>query len=308
MEERIITDTDFVPEEHVQLDSYDEVYQIEYEILSGVPDFNRTHDNIVRLVKNRPSQLSRKAMLVIWQQELNKIVTALKSFYNKKFETIVYIPITLYRERIETTLQQFEFAKILIGELVQDPNQVDRIVAKDNSRIPNIYELFAETFENFCDTGNGLPVEDVNWNRKVIVDEMLRRGLYDYGRLDKLCHGRYVTSKDFVPSEHYDEKERFFEVFYEDKEHLEKADIDKLMVGLTEEQLREEDNRKVKCGVMYYILRDKLDTYSLAAIINYACRVPYNNKVKKANTNSVEKYLRLYKKHDMNPENSIATT
>ena len=304
MEERFILDTDFVPLEHFQVDCYKEVYQIEYELLYERPDFIRTHDNIVRLVKNYPSNLGRKAILLVWKQELGKTVKALKDYVNKKYVTIVFLPLTSYSERIETTLQQFEFAGNIIDELISNPSQVDEINPQGDFCVPDMYKLFAAAFDNFCAySDTGLPPEDVDYNRRALVGEMQRRGMYDSRRIIEACSDVMLSPKDFEPSEFLNQKRSFLEVFIaEGEDQLDKSEVDKLTVALTEEQKREKDSMKVTCGVLYYILKGKLDDYTLAAVINYACGFEYDHKVKKANKNSIEKYLRLYKKRDLAPE------
>ncbi len=303
MEEKIILDTDFIPREHYQTDIFSEVYQMEYELLFETPDYDRTYNNVIKQISDHKETLLRKALLMVWKPELTKTYKTLSSFIDSRYETIVCVPLTHYQERIETTLQQLNFVRIIIDELIANPNQVVEFTSDSRFTVPNMYQLFAQAIENF-NCYDQLSGEDIKWYREALVDEMLRRGLYDYNKLIKSGCSELMVSYDvFKPSTHYNNKNDFLDAYFmEDKERMERKELEKVTTILTEEQLREEDSKKVKCGVMYYLLKGKVDDYTLTALINYACRIPYNREVKKGNKNSIEKYLRLYRKYDSNPE------
>ena len=104
----------------------------------------------------------------------------------------------------------------------------------------------------------------------------------------------------FSPSNHYNNENAFVELFISKEEHLTNKDLVESVPIISQEQVKAEDNKKVRCGVLYSLLKDKIgDDYSLSAIINYCCNIEYNKKIRQRNTNTIDKYIRLYKKRDL---------
>lgn len=302
MEARFITDTDFVPSEHYLLDTYNEVFQIEYELLYDKPNYDRTYANIVRLSKKQQSPILRKAKMLMWRNEIGRALKSLKGLVMAKAETWVVVPITNYEEQIETTLQQFDFASIVLNELCSNENlqNVEKEQVKDDFVVPSMYELFVGYM---IDLQTEIYVgDDSDWYLRVCVDEMLRRGLRDKKKMIEAgWRGVENNNPPFEPSEHYEDEGLWIELFATKGDKLDKFSVETLARETGEDVVRAESNKKVKCGVFFYALHDKVDEYTLTALINYACNVTYNNKVKKRNTNSIEKYLRLFKKFNMSP-------
>ena len=297
MKTRVITDTDFIPREHYTLDAYEEIYRIEYELLYEKPNFNRTYGNVIRLVKEQTSPILRKSKLLMWEGEIKRSLKNLKSFVKTNVDIGVIIPFTNYEEPIEVTIQQFNFASIVLNELITCDNLMDieKNNIEGNYKTPNIYELFSEYMINL--QTNVYIDEETDWYLEVCFDEMIRRGLVDSKKMNEVGWNNVTFNR----SQYYDNKDLFVELYTSKDEKIDKFSIDTLSINKSEEDIRMEDNKKVKCGVLYYALHEKVDEYTLTALTNYACNLIYNNKVKKKNTNSIEKYLRLYRKRDANP-------
>ena len=296
MESRVITDTDFIPREHT-LDAYSEIYQIEYELLYEEPNFDRTYNNVIRLVKEQTSPILRKSKLLMWEGEIKRSLKNLKGFVKTNVDVTVIIPFTNYEEPIEVTIQQFSFACIVLNELITCGNLMDieKEHVEGSCKTPNIYELFSEYMIDL--QTNVYIGEETDWYLDVCFDEMIRRGLVDSKKMNEAGWNNVTFNR----SRYYNNKDLFIELYTSKDEKIDKFSIEDLSTYRSEEDIRVEDNKKVKCGILYYLLHDKVDEYTLTALTNYACNIIYNNKVKKKNTNSIEKYLRLYRKRDANP-------
>lgn len=53
---------------------------------------------------------------------------------------------------------------------------------------------------------------------------------------------------------------------------------------------------KEKCGVIYYMLKDKIDEDTIIKVANYLNGTLYNSAIKKQNANSIKRYIYSYRK------------
>lgn len=304
---KYITDTFFIPSEYYKVEAYQDMYQIAYSALYRRPDFDRVLNTIVYLAKQTTSQLALKSKIVHWSIELDRIIKKLKNCQKDKLHAEVLVPFTFYDESIEITISQYEFAKIVINQLVNDPSMIANEKTEEAySPIPSLYSLFADYILDFQESFEG--TEGLRECYSVIFDELFRRGLKDADRLFE-CDGMKILTglPPFSPSKNcFSNVNTFIELYIKKKCIFNEKDSKQLVNDDNKEEIGEDikegNNKKVRCGVLYYLLNNLLDDYTLSAIINYCCNTPYNKVIKKKNTNSVDKYLRLYKKRDISPD------
>lgn len=307
MEYKIITDSDFIPNDYCSLETYKDLYQIAYSVVYKTPSYERVHDAIVLMAKQTKSILSLKAKLYLWEKELSKIISQLKSYQKKNTHIEVVVPITTYYESLELTLSLYEYSKVIIQELQKDVTLLDAETTKDTKAIPSIYALFTDYIIDFQESyqdmsyinEEGLVIgETLRDCYEIIFDELYRRNLRDEKELEKCgLFGFIPDLPPFTASNNYYNEDMFIELFMSKEQHANINELNDSTPILNKEEVKAEDNKKVRCGVLYHLLRDKIDDeYTLSAIINYCCNTIYNKKIRQKNNNSVDKYIRLYKK------------
>lgn len=310
MEYKIITDSDFIPKEYCLLETYRDLYQIAYSVVYKTPSYERVHDTIVIMAKQAKSILSLKAKLYLWEKELSKIINQLKTYQKKNIHIEVIVPITTYYESLELTLSIYEYSKVIIQELQKDVALLDAELTNETKAIPSIYSLFTDYIIDFQESyrdmsyinKDGLLVgETIRDCYEIIFDELYRRNLRDEKELEK--YGLFKLIPDLPPftaSEKYYNDNLFMELFISKEEHANINELNDSIPILNKEEAKAEDNKKTRCGVLYYLLKDKVeDDFTLSAIINYCCNIIYNKKIRQKNNNSIDKYIRLYKKRDL---------
>lgn len=310
MEYKIITDSDFISKYYCSLETYKDLYQIVYSVVYKYPSYERVHNIIVLMAKQIKSILSLKAKLYLWDKELSKIVNELKTYQKKNIHIDVVVPITSYYESLELTLSIYEYARIILQELQKDVTLLDAEPANEIKAIPTIYSLFTDYIIDFQESyqdmsyvnEDGLVVgETLRDCYEIIFDELYRRDLRSEKELEKCGLFKFIPDlPPFIASKNYYNEDAFMELFMMKEQH---ATINELKEGtliLNKEEAKAEDNKKIRCGVLYYLLKEKVeDDYTLSAIINYCCNIIYNKKVRQKNSNSIDKYIRLYKKRDL---------
>ena len=310
MEYKNITDSDFIPKEYCYLETYKDLYQIAYSVVYKTPSYERVHDTIVLMAKQTKSILSLKAKLYLWEKELSKIVNQLKSYQKKNAHVEVVVPITTYYESLELTLSIYEYSKVIIQELQKDVALLDAEPTNETKAIPSIYSLFTDYIIDFQESyqdmsyvnNDGFVVgETLRDCYEIIFDELYRRGLRDEKEFEKYGISKFIPDlPPFTPSERYYNEDLFLELYMSKEEHVNINELEDRISILNKEETKAEDNKKTRCGVLYYLLKDKVeDDYTLSAIINYCCNIIYNKKVRHKNNNSIDKYIRLYKKRDL---------
>lgn len=310
MEYKNITDLDFIPKEYCSLEMYSDLYQIAYGAIYKSPSYERVHDIIVLLAKQTQSKLSLKAKLNLWESELSKIVNQIKRYQKKDTHVEVIVPFTSYYQSSELTLSIYEYAKVIIQELQKDNTLLEVEPSSDTKPIPSIYSLFVNYIVDFQETyidefyineEGALVGETLRDCYEIIFDELIRRNLRNDKELEKCGLFKLIPDlPPFSPSNHYNNENAFVELFISKEEHLTNKDLVESVPIISHEQVKAEDNKKVRCGVLYSLLKDKIgDDYSLSAIINYCCNIEYNKKIRQRNTNTIDKYIRLYKKRDL---------
>lgn len=253
--------------------------------------------------------LSLKAKLHLWESELSKIVNQLKTFQKKNTHVEVVVPFTSYYQSCELTLSIYEYAKVIIQELQKDITLLNAEPSCDITPTPSIYSLFSnyiidyqETYidESYISEEGKIVGETLMDCYEIIFDELIRRNLRDDKELEKIGLFKLIPNlPPFSPSKHYYNENAFIELFMSKEEHINKENLGEDVI-INKEQTKAEDNKKVKCGVLYHLLKDKVrDDYTLSAVINYCCNINYNRKIRQKNTNTVDKYIRLYKKRDL---------
>lgn len=313
MEYKNITDSDFIPKEYCYLETYKDLYQIAYSVVYKTPSYERVHDTIVLMAKQTKSILSLKAKLYLWEKELSKIVNQLKSYQKKNAHVEVVVPITTYYESLELTLSIYEYSKVIIQELQKDVALLDAEPTNETKAIPSIYSLFTDYIIDFQEcfqdmsyiNEDGLVVgETIGDCYEIIFDELYRRNLRDEKELEKCGIFKLIPDlPPFTASKNYDNEKLFMELFMSKEGHASINELKDNTPILNKEETKAEDNKKIKCGVLYYLLKDRVeDDYTLSAIINYCCNIIYNKKVRHKNNNSIDKYIRLYKKRDLEQE------
>jgi hypothetical protein len=310
MEYKNITDSDFIPKEYCYLKTYRDLYQIAYSVVYKTPSYERVHDTIVLMAKQAKSILSLKAKLYLWEKELSKIVNQLKKYQKKNIHIEVIVPITTYYESLELTLSIYEYSIVIIRELQKDVTLLDAEPTNETKAIPSIYSLFTDFIIDFQEcyqdmsyiNEDGLVVgETIGDCYEIIFDELYRRNLRDGKELEKYGLFKLIPNlPPFTASERYYDENLFLELYISKEEHANINELEDRASILNKEDTKAEDNKKIRCGVLYYLLKDKVeDNYTLSAIINYCCNIIYNKKIRQKNNNSIDKYIRLYKKRDL---------
>lgn len=267
MEKAFITDTDFLSNEY-----NGDLYQLIYGIF-----YHKTEDDIynmlVKLVQEQKSVVLKRAKLKLWKSELETIIERLKKYIRKTNEVWVIIPVYLFELRLIQTISIFQFAANIIDELLKDDCEP---VFLGNDDFPYPLGSLKDFFFEFLVIVHTKEYTEGYFkvSQDAIQDEMIRRGIG--GNLEK--------------SEHYEEE--LFRKFFVTKEVIgtESEPV------LTENHPLEKISAKEMTTVLYYMLCDKVDDETIIKVANYVIGKPYNEKVRKANNNSISKYVRYNSK------------
>ena len=310
MEYKNITDSDFIPKEYCSLETCKDLYQIAYSVVYKAPSYERVHDTIVLMAKQIKSILSLKAKLYLWEKELSRIVNQLKKYQKQNLHVDVIVPITAYYESLELTLSIYEYSIVIIRELQKDVTLLDAESTNETKAIPSIYSLFTDYIIDFQESYQDMSYvnndgfvlgETIRDCYEIIFDELYRRNLRDENELGKYGLFKLIPNlPPFNASKRYSDENLFLELYMSKEEHANINELEGTISIHNKEETKAEDNKKTRCGVLYYLLKDKVeDDYTLSAIINYCCNIIYNKKVRHKNNNSIDKYIRLYKKRDL---------
>ena len=83
---------------------------------------------------------------------------------------------------------------------------------------------------------------------------------------------------------------------YELEDNMDSIDI------ITTPTVKDETTLKEKCGIIYYMLKDKVDEDTIIKVVNYINGTPYNSEIKKENKNSIKRYVYSYRKDNVDYE------
>lgn len=147
-----ITDTDFITYAHLS----DDEYQIVYSIFFFYGDFGDygnndeyVYNHLVRLCEQQSNSLLRAVRVRQWISLLEKIIAKLEVM-DKTLEVVV--PYCQYSYNVEQTINHYQFARLVLTELLQGQFQGLSLIECDDIvetfPIPSIEELLDSFFES----------------------------------------------------------------------------------------------------------------------------------------------------------------
>lgn len=237
---KIITDSDFIPYKTFTKEEYHIVYDIIYNDAFEIC----AYDVVASYYNQYKTRIGRKVALKHWNNCFQKVIDALVNLKKetKENELCIYIPfLEDYKETATHIIELFEMAQDTVNLL---RNGDGATVCLEN---PDKIEKVADMLTIFRDWRDSLWQDDQEL-AYIIHDEIIRRGLFP-------------NSKLIVKENRY---RKYFIDIAEPSE--EKKDT---MPDTWEE--KKEKTIKDKSAVIYYMLKDNINTDLLQKVIHYAC-------------------------------------
>ena len=236
---QIITDSDFIPYKSFTEEEYHIVYDVLYNDACG----STAYDVVASYYNKYKTPIGRKVALMHWGKCFQRIINALKIYMEKALEgdVCVYIPfLDDYKQTATHTIDVFEMAKEAVTLLRgTDGNDAPLENPDDIMVIEDMETIFEEWRDRVAQ-------EEGNDEATIIYDEMIRRGL---------CPNTKTTNSE--------NKYRRYIIGIQEKSQEE--------VVPPSAEKQKEKKVKDKTAVLYYMLKDKLDTVLMQKVIHYAC-------------------------------------
>lgn len=317
MENRYITDTDFLP-----TDRYSYLYQLEddrennnqkelYQLIFGVL-YHRNIDDIYHLLMilstQQVSPILRNVKLKQWKEELLHIISNLKKYKIRTYNVLVVLPYIWrnFKVNVDEVISYYQTAIDIIDEMQRMNDMIGLQERGDFCYpLPDMRWFFWEFLVSKIlpdyegELEDLFDMNDINIHRKdmrndgifgidyeVLCDEMIRRKIG--GNLEK--------------SQYYNSEEKTYRKFYIEDE-IPTAEFG--ISSVPTQPMVMDVSDKEKTAVIYYMLRNKVDKETIIKVCNYAIGKQYNKDTHKKNTNNVERYIRLYEKDKLDAD-SIA--
>lgn len=196
MEEKYITDTDFLPQEltHYLREYSDEMtdglYQIVFRIFLSPNNLNQIYDQVIRIAHRDISATVRNFKLRSWKERLDGIRKVLTKFKSKENDVIVYIPYADCKMPLDAVESSIKLVIFTIDELLNSNSLPEPLFPEEKS-VPDIKGLFVLFYEDIYESlDEGKPgasglLERTRYNHLIIQDEMYRRGIRSIKYKDK---------------------------------------------------------------------------------------------------------------------------
>lgn len=314
MDNRYITDTDFLPKELTHFHGWfpneitDDLYQIVYGVFKSCYCLYDVY-NLVVLISNRQQvPILRKFKQDSWKKSLKSIVKSLESYKSRDYRVIVNIPIVSREMSLSDAIDYFKMTIITLDEM---QNGNDCPVKKDLNafqEVPDIKKLFEDSYAFLIDS----PINVFNKDEEEEADSGIRRlaravfkdyfvkdEMYRRGIDAIIVNGEEVK---ITPSQYYHEPNRYKETFIE-KDKMQEFNIDESEPKSTVSQSLDSfdpnsEYVRTRTTVMYHMLSSivpitKANKYKVMALFNYTVGKIYNIKLPKQETrdNAVRKYV-----------------
>ncbi len=308
MQTKQIFDSDFIPSYIYNNATHTDIYQLIYGIfyhanpIKKLPEFPIVHDVIISLCKSYKSSSYKKIKQKMLIAEIDNILNNLKKYVNKNFPVLVLIPVYEYENRLETVIELFDFSKLLLEEMVSNPDSNYELESNIVSLpIPTMGKMYYDYYQWYIETDE----EDVKLQmelhpnqfnseahsnnleefKSIFGNEFIRRGL--------------ETDDDkvpFIPSMEHLDSSTFRDLFISPEQEFVLSDL------YSEEPMSSEEtvSLKQKAAVLYYILSEfGVDKKVIGIIANYVSNIPYSEEKKKKLQNSLRRYMYLYESFDI---------
>ena len=138
-----------------------------------------------------------------------------------------------------------------------------------------------------------------------ITDEMIRRGIaVDISKSSFVKNGHIIfedvdvellidENDELVKSQFFNED--LFRKYYIKPQYELDDGINNIEM-ISNSVVKDDITLKEKCGVIYYMLKDKIDEDTIIKVANYLNGTLYNSAIKKQNANSIKRYIYSYRK------------
>ena len=235
---QIITDSDFIPYKSFTEDEYHIVYDVLYNDACG----STAYDVVASYYNKYKTPIGRKVALMHWSKCFQRIIDALKIYKEKALEgdVCVYIPfLDDYKQTATHTIDVFEMANEAVA-LLRDTDGKDAPLENPD----DLMEI--EDMETIFEEWRDRVAQEVNVDEATIIhDEMIRRGL---------CPNTKTANSE--------NKYRKYIIGIQEKTQEE--------VVLPSAEKQKEKKIKDKTAVLYYMLKDEVDTVLMQKVIHYA--------------------------------------
>lgn len=326
MENRYITDTDFLPKELTHFHGWfpneitDDLYQIAYGVFNSCACLYDVYGLVTSIINRQKIPALRRFKLLSWKKSLESIVKSLNTNYSKDYRVIIYIPFMDYKKSLSEAIDCFRLAIFTIDEAL---NGIEPSIPEPQSipAVPDIKTLFEKTFsfliDPFNNIGKDVEEDEESGLRRLaravlkesfVKDEMYRRGI------------NFITINneeiEITPSQFYHEPNRYKETFIE-KGEIQEPNMDesapKPIVSHTLDSFDpSSEYTNVRTTVMFHMLSSfvpvtKENKYRVMALFNYAFGKVYDIKKPKQETrdNAVRKYVDNCIANRLPPSNTL---
>ena len=308
-ERKYITDTDFITKSCYRGDLYQLVYGIFYHGTDN--DYEDIYNLIALLTLKQSSMPLRRAKLMLWKEEVTEILIGWRKYNQKKYDVWVIVPFLVFEYEINQTISLFQFAMNLLEQFILNDGAIAVTTNENDFSFPinKMQDFFLDfitlKYDN-CYEGDMLDV-----SLYAITDEMIRRGIG--GNLDQsnFIRGKHIIYEDInieIPINENDELakspyygEDLFRRYYIKPSNELEDSMDNMDI-ITTPTVKDETTLKEKCGIIYYMLKDKVDEDTIIKVVNYINGTPYNSEIKKENKNSIKRYVYSYRKDNVDYE------
>ena len=248
---------------------------------------------------------------MLWKEEIAEILVGLRKYNQKKYDVWVIVPFLVFEYEISQTISLFQFAMNLLEQFILNDSSI--VVTTDDNDFSFPLNKMQDFFLDFITLkyDNRYEGNLVDVSLCAITDEMIRRGIGRNLRQSKFIQGKYVIYEDvkieipinengeLVKSSYYGEdlfRQYYIKPNYELEDNMDSIDI------ITTPTVKDETTLKEKCGIIYYMLKDKVDEDTIIKVVNYINGTPYNSEIKKENKNSIKRYVYSYRKDNVDYE------
>jgi len=302
-ERKYIADTDFITRTCYKGGLYQLVYGIVYHEADN--DYEDMYNMIALLALKQSSIALRHAKLMLWKEQIEEILANLRKYNQKKYDVWVIIPFLAFEHEISKVISIFQFALNTLEQFILNDDAI--VVTTDDRDFVFPLNEMKDFFFDFITlkygsryVGNMLDVSLL-----AITDEMIRRGIaVDISKSSFVKNGHIIfedvdvellidENDELVKSQFFNED--LFRKYYIKPQYELDDGINNIEM-ISNSVVKDDITLKEKCGVIYYMLKDKIDEDTIIKVANYLNGTLYNSAIKKQNANSIKRYIYSYRK------------
>ena len=313
-----ITDTDFLPRNKFNYlylhtnernQQEEEIYQLVFGILK-YRNIDLIYHLLIRLVVSQEGEIIKNVKLKLWKEELQKIIASLKRYTkDNKYQVDVILPYLLFNTWIDinVVISYFQWAINIIEEI---QNYKEELTVNEKVHLwyplPSMHVFFItfiinKVYPNIEDCENSEDVLDV-MQEPIDLEHLRKDGMFGIGLdlwSDEMIR-RGIPLGTIPKSQYYDSEETNYRRYFIEKEfdedELESEDSTNLSIGDAN------PNDKEKTAIICFMLQDKVEKQLLSRICNYVAGKKYNTEIRKSNKNSIDRYIRLCQKEELDKD------